>query len=96
MSIYMHIPSEDQSKFDPNSKQCIFICYNKGVDGYKLWGPVKMKMVVSRDIIFDEQSMLKQPNVTVVPIEVENSSRDKIQVDIEEPPVSPRQIVSQH
>lgn len=48
-------------------------------------------MAVSKDIIFDEQSMLKHSDMTVVPdTDVESSSQDKIQVDIEEPPVSPR------
>lgn len=40
--------------------------------------------------------MLKQSDVTVMSdTEVESSNRDKIHVDIEEPPASPRQIVVQ-
>lgn len=92
---YMHIPSEDRSELDPKSKQCIFIGYNKGVKGYKLQDLVKRKVVVSRDVIFDEQLMLKHSNMTIVPdTGVKSSSHDKIQVDIEEPPMSPRQIVA--
>lgn len=64
--------------------------------GYKLWNLIKRKVVVSRDVIFDEQSMLKHSDMTVAPdTDVESSSHDKFQVDIEEPPVSPRQIVYQ-
>src|ERR1044072_6013652 len=47
---YVHISSEDRSKIDSNSKERIFIGYNKGVKGYKLWDPVKRNMVIIRDI----------------------------------------------
>ena len=41
---YAHISSEDRSKLDPKSRRCIFIGYNKGVKGYKLWDPTKKKV----------------------------------------------------
>ena len=64
--------------------------------GYKFWDPVKRNVVVNKGVIFDEQSMLKQLDVTIVSVtEVENSNQDKIQVDIEEPPMSSRHIVAQ-
>lgn len=33
---YMHIPSEERSKLDSKSRQCIFLGYGKRVKGYKL------------------------------------------------------------
>ena len=56
---YVHISSEDRSKLDPKSKKCIFFNYEKGVKGYKLWDPVAQKVMISRDVIFDEKSMTK-------------------------------------
>lgn len=59
--------------------------------GYKLWDSVKRKVVINKDVIFDEHSMLKYSDETVVPdTDIESSDQDKIQVDIKEPPVSPR------
>lgn len=59
--------------------------------------PIRRKVVVNRDVVFDEKLMLKQSNVTIFPdTKVENCSQDKIQVDIEELQVSPRHIVAQH
>jgi hypothetical protein len=56
---YVHIPSEERSKLDPKSRQCIFLGYGKGVKGYKFWDPTANKAVISRDVVFDENSMLK-------------------------------------
>uniref|UniRef100_A0A2N9HKJ8 CCHC-type domain-containing protein n=1 Tax=Fagus sylvatica TaxID=28930 RepID=A0A2N9HKJ8_FAGSY len=50
---------EDRSKLNPKSKKCIFLGFKKGVKGYKLWDPVAQKVVISRDVVFDEKSMTK-------------------------------------
>lgn len=55
----MHIPSEERSKLDPKSRQCIFLGYQKGMKGYKLWDSKANKVVISRDVVFDEKAMLK-------------------------------------
>jgi hypothetical protein len=52
---YMHIPSEERSKLDPKSRQCIFLGYGKGVKDYKFWDPTTNKVVISRDMVFDEK-----------------------------------------
>ncbi|KAL0315509.1 UNVERIFIED_CONTAM: hypothetical protein Sradi_5429100 [Sesamum radiatum] len=44
----------------PEVEQCIFLGYKKGVKGYKFWDPAARKIVISRDAVFDEQSMLQQ------------------------------------
>ena len=56
---YVHIPIEERSKLDSKSKKCIFLGFEKGVKGYKLWDPVAQKVVISGDVVFDEKSMIK-------------------------------------
>ena len=56
---YVHVPSEKRSKLDPKSRQCIFLEYGKGVKGYKFWDPTANKAVISRDVVFGENSTLK-------------------------------------
>ena len=36
---YVHIPNEERSKLDVKSGQCIFLGYQKGVKGFRLWDP---------------------------------------------------------
>jgi hypothetical protein len=55
----VHIPSEERSKLDPKSRQCVFLGYGKGVKGYKFWDSTANKAVISRDVVFDENSILK-------------------------------------
>ncbi|KAL0328141.1 UNVERIFIED_CONTAM: Retrovirus-related Pol polyprotein from transposon TNT 1-94 [Sesamum calycinum] len=59
-SAYVHIPSDERSKLNPKSKQCIFLRYKKGFKDYKFWDSVVRKMVISRDAVFNEQSILQQ------------------------------------
>ena len=39
--------------------KCIFLGYKSGVKGYKLWCSETKKLVISRDVIFDETSMIQ-------------------------------------
>jgi hypothetical protein len=55
---YVHIPSEERLKLDPKSRHCVFLGYGKVVKG-KLWDPKANKAVINRDVVFDENSMLK-------------------------------------
>jgi len=41
-------------------KRCYFIDFTKGTKEYKLWDPEKKSAFVSRDVVFDEKSMLQE------------------------------------
>ena len=56
-SAYAHISSDERTKLKPKSLECIFIGFEKGVKGYKLWDFVNKKKVLSRDVVFDEKTM---------------------------------------
>ena len=56
---YVHIPSVEWSKLELKSRQCVFLEYGKWVKGYKFCDPRANKAVISRDVVFDENSMLK-------------------------------------
>ncbi|GKA14724.1 retrovirus-related pol polyprotein from transposon TNT 1-94 [Tanacetum coccineum] len=52
---YVHVPSQRRSKLDNRSEKHVFVGYDKQSKGYKLYNPVTKKVVVSRDVEFDEE-----------------------------------------
>ncbi|KAG8498562.1 hypothetical protein CXB51_004879 [Gossypium anomalum] len=58
--VYAHV---DNGKLVLRSIKCVFLGYKAGVKGYKLWCPENRKVVISRDVVFDENAML--PNLSL-------------------------------
>ncbi|KAG8479437.1 hypothetical protein CXB51_029202 [Gossypium anomalum] len=55
-TVYYHVK---ESKLDPKAKKSLFLGITDGVKGYRLWCPDTRKIVFSRDVTFDESTMLK-------------------------------------
>lgn len=46
------------NKLDNRVKKATFLGYAKGAKGYRLWSVEDSKFVISRDVTFDEKSMV--------------------------------------
>ena len=75
----MHVQSGERSKLDSKLRKCIFLGFEEGVKGYRLWDPILKKTVTSRDDIFDEAFMLKQDEVKTC----DDSLKEKLTVEVE-------------
>lgn len=51
---YSHIPSKKRGKLDYKSEKCIFVGYVENPKAYKLYNPDTKKIIISRDVIFNE------------------------------------------
>ena len=53
---YAHVPDEKRKKLDDKSEKCIFLGVSEASKAYKLLNPLTKKIVISRDVIFDEEN----------------------------------------
>ncbi|BBH08996.1 transposable element gene [Prunus dulcis] len=56
------IPSALRHKLEENSHKCIFVGYGLFQKGYRLFDPSNRKIILSRDVKFDEESLWKWEN----------------------------------
>ena len=76
---YAHITGEERSKLDAKSRQCIFRGYQKRVKDFKLWDSKSNKVVINRDVVFDEKAMVQKEEKQAL----ENYSSDDHVVHVE-------------
>jgi transposase InsO family protein len=53
---YVHVPSQKRHKLEDNSVKCIFMGYSMETKGYRCYDPLTKKLIVSRDVLFDEKN----------------------------------------
>ena len=54
---YVHIQKKHQHSFKSKSRKCIFVGYPPDFKGWKVYDPLTHQITVSRDVIFDENTM---------------------------------------
>ena len=52
---YAHIPDKKRYKLDGKGEKCIFLGVSDQSKAYKLYNPTTKKIIISRDVVFDEE-----------------------------------------
>ena len=74
---YVHVPKVERHKFDCKVKKCVLLSYAANQKGYRLYDIERMKVIHSRDVVFDETSMpgiQKESVVKYVELEINKES----------------------
>jgi hypothetical protein len=64
---WAHIPYEKRKDLHLKSEKCIFFGYSEYVKGYRLLQPYCNEIIIRRDVKFDENILVCEPNSTIVP-----------------------------
>jgi hypothetical protein len=64
----------------------IFLGYQSGVKDYKLWNPQKQKVVISRNVIFNESAMLPDNPSTSASVQQTSSVQVEHFIDVDSTP----------
>ena len=83
---FAHVPKAERHKLDVKSRKCLMLGYGSTQKGYRLYDVERMKVVHSRDVVFDETStagLQKETTVQYVELEVDgdDASYNESQVD---------------
>ncbi len=54
---YSHVLDELRKKLDDKVEKCIFISYSLVIKRYKVYNPKTQKVIISRDVTFDEDGL---------------------------------------
>ncbi|KAI5347962.1 hypothetical protein L3X38_000849 [Prunus dulcis] len=86
---YAHIPSQQRQKLDLTSKRCIFLGYGSCEKGYRLYSLETGKIIVSRDVVFNEDAYWdwntqKERSVKIPTAEITASKHSNPEVQGEE------------
>lgn len=83
---YAHVPDEKRKKLDDKSEKCIFMGVSENSKAYKLFNPLTNKIVISRDVVFDEENAWnwsdKKQQLTPTPISFDEIEENSVQQEI--------------
>lgn len=51
---YVHVPDQKRGKLDDKSIACVLFGVSEETKGYRLYDPKTRKVIVSRDVVFEE------------------------------------------
>ena len=59
---FIHVPDAKRDKLSEKSEKCVLVGYSAESKGYRVFNPKSNKVMVSRDVTFDELASLKWDN----------------------------------
>ena len=57
---YCHVHADNRKKLDPSGEKGLLVGYNKISKAYRVYSPARRRIIVSRDVQFEEDSALQR------------------------------------
>jgi hypothetical protein len=76
---YAHVYN---GKLEPRAVKCIFIGYGSGVNAYKLWNPETKRILMTRNVVFNEAVMFTDSE-TSADSDVSDNEQQRASVQVE-------------
>jgi hypothetical protein len=54
---YVHVPDETRQKLDGKTRKGLFVGYDQESKAYRIYDPLTRKVMISRDVVFDEDKI---------------------------------------
>ncbi|KAF2346915.1 hypothetical protein FHG87_022330 [Trinorchestia longiramus] len=55
---YVHVPKDEREKLNSKSKTCVLLGYGSGTKGYRLYDFNAKRVLLSRDVVFNESQFI--------------------------------------
>uniref|UniRef100_A0A251SKN6 Putative zinc finger, CCHC-type n=1 Tax=Helianthus annuus TaxID=4232 RepID=A0A251SKN6_HELAN len=93
---YVHIPKQRRDKLDKKTEKTVFVGYSENSKGYKLYNPQSNKIIISRDVVFDENKRWildpESDDTHIIVTDDEESQMQTHKDDAQEETVLPEQL----
>ena len=77
-TVYYHV---NEGKLEPRAKRGVFVGYGEGVKGYRIWSSPENRVILSRNVVFDENSMFN-PIVKSVVVSENGSAKNQVELQV--------------
>ncbi|CAL8176899.1 unnamed protein product [Prunus armeniaca] len=81
---YVHVPTETRHKLDAKSVKGVFVGYAVCAKGYRVFDTLTKKLLLSRDVVFDESMTWNWKAQTEISTAVTNTSKTEIDSSLQE------------
>lgn len=80
---YAHVPDQKRGKLDEKSVKYVLLGVSEESKAYRLYNPVTQKIIISRDVVFDEGSSWNWGNIVSESIPFDLDINDERMADVQ-------------
>jgi len=82
---HMYVHHTDDDKLEARAYKGILMRYTNGIKGYRIWNPVDLKIVYSKNVTFDESAMFNSKEKLPTTLEEYNRPKEMEEVPVFQP-----------